>query len=151
MSSTSDSTPDPKRDLENALRTLDAMLIQERGPHRSALSFAATTLRTAQSAIEERDQQLELVTAPEMAKARELQNAREELVLLKRRVKELEARVKESEAQLEVERASQREERKRLADLEARAKSYEGLLQNNVDAFDQFMDRALDPKKPKPR
>jgi chromosome segregation ATPase len=140
---------DPKTELVNALATLDAMLVKERGPSRASLEWAARALRAAKGALEERDQQLELVTQPELQTAKELLRVREELKALQQRASKLEERAKEAEAQLSIEHATQREERKRLAELDARAKSYDALLQRDANAFDNFMDRALDPSKPK--
>ncbi|MBK9385307.1 MAG: hypothetical protein IPN34_10880 [Planctomycetes bacterium] len=140
---------DPKTELVNALATLDAMLVKERGPARASLEWAARALRAAKGALEERDQQLELVTQPELQTAKELLRVREELKALQQRASKLEERAKEAEAQLSIEKATQREERKRMAELEARAKSYDALLQRDENAFDNFMDRALDPSKPK--
>lgn len=140
---------DPKTELVNALSTLDAMLTKERGPARASLEWAARALRAAKGALEERDQQLELVTQPELQTAKELLRVREELKALQQRASKMEERAKEAEAQLAIEKATQREERKRMAELEARAKSYDALLQRDENAFDNFMDRALDPSKPK--
>ncbi|MBL8898408.1 MAG: hypothetical protein JNM84_12300 [Planctomycetes bacterium] len=140
---------DPKTELVNALATLDAMLVKERGPARASLEWAARALRAAKGALEERDQQLELVTQPELQTAKELLRVREELKALQQRASKMEERAKEAEAQLSIEKATQREERKRMAELEARAKSYDALLQRDTNAFDSFMDRALDPSKSK--
>lgn len=143
------SPDDARTELANALSTLEAMLVKERGPARPALEWAARALRAARLALEERDQQLELVTRPELQTAKELLRTREELQASQKRASALEVRAKDAEAQLAIERATQREERKRLAELEARAKSYDALLQRDTGAFDAFMDRALDPSKPR--
>ena len=134
---------DIRERIENALAILAA---QGHEPHalQRNLALAVETLRAAKGAIEERDSQLDLVTAPERDAAKEAERLRSELEAAELRVAQVEQQLALARQDQEIEVQLHDEDRRRLTTLERKAKELDTVLMEDDAAFARFMERKLD-------
>jgi chromosome segregation ATPase len=142
--------PEVRVRISNAIAIVESMLGREPGA-RQAFLAAIEALRAARGAIGELEAQLDIVTAPERAAARDVLRLGRELEAARQRIAALEAEVRLLRTKLDVEAGVHADEQRRLRELEHRAKEFDAVLMDDDRAFGKFMERELDRKKPKAR
>src|SRR5688572_3348134 len=140
--------------IQNALSILQSA--KSREPHEVArtVTTAIEALRAAKVALDERDAELDLVSSPDLQAAREISRLRKELETARANVVRLERELATAREELSIEQRVHDGERKKLADLETRAKKFDQVLLTDDRAFERYMDRELEAgekKTPKRR
>ncbi|MCA8942495.1 MAG: hypothetical protein KDB80_08070 [Planctomycetes bacterium] len=138
-------TPDDDPILEriaNAITVLSAI----RDPHAALrqLQMAIESLTAAAKAIEARDAELDLVTAPDRDAAAEIARLRQQLEEARDQIVTAELRAVESDQEREMEAQVHADDAARLAKLERKSRDLDALLMEDEEAFGRYMDRAMD-------
>jgi DNA repair exonuclease SbcCD ATPase subunit len=136
--------PDARASIDNALAILSAAGADEPHAVKRNLALAANALRAARDEIDALNAELDLVTAPDVDAAREVQRLERELATAQGRIAELEQASAMLRRDLDIETNVHADENRRLKELEKRAKDFESVLMEDDEAFGRFMDRALD-------
>jgi hypothetical protein len=135
---------DVRAKIENAITILSTPAAQEPHAARRSIVLAIEALRAALGGLDEVEAELELVTSPERIAAGEVKRLQSELAEAKARAQKLDGELTKLKQKTEIEGHLHDEERKRLKDLERRAKDFDTIVLKDKDAFDQFMQRTLD-------
>ena len=140
--------------IHNALSILAAP--KSREPHQvpRTVGLAQETLRAAEQALREMEGELEIVSAPDLQAAKEVARLRRELEKAHEQGVRLERELRAAREELDIEQRVHADERKKLADLEQRAKKFDSVLLQDDQAFARYMDQELGPagsKQPKRR
>ena len=137
--------------IQNTIAILEAEAAKVEAAARRDLQLAVETLLAARTALDERDEELDLVTAPDRNAAEEAQRIARELEGARERIVALEQQLAEKETALDIEEQVHEEERRRLKKLEKQAASFESILETDQQAFSKFMDKALEEEERKRR
>lgn len=150
-------TEDIRSRLDSALTVLAALNTNEPHVLRRALVLAGDALRAARGALDEADDELDVLTAPDRNSAAEVVRLEKELATARDRAVALEQDLAMLRHERDLETQVQAVDRKRLADLEKRVAQYESSLLKDDDAFSRYMDKAVEEdekkrgRKPPPR
>ena len=125
-----------------AILTAEARTLDEHGRH--DVQLAVETLQAADVAVTEIEAELDLVTAPDLNAAKEVQKLRNELEQAELRIAELDQRLAEARERIQIEDQIHAEEHENLQRLERQTKKMENILETDADAFGKFMDHALE-------
>lgn len=146
-----DTPQDVYTTIENAIAILQSQAAGERGPAHRSLVLAVDTLKAAKAALQERDAELELVTAPDLKAAEEAQRLRHDKEELQVRIAGLEQELAMLRQEHEIEEHLHAEDAKRLKQLEKKARDFDDILVKDKEAFSAFMEKALDDEDRKRR
>ncbi len=137
-------TEDIRQQIDNALTVLASQRHEARGQIAQSLSMAFDALKAAGAALDERDEQLGIVTDPERDMAAEVQRLTKELEAAKSQSQRSEQKAAMAEAEKELEDHLHAEDKKRMKVLEKKARNLDSVLMNDDAAFGRFMENALD-------
>ncbi len=137
-------TRDIRQQIDNALTILGTQRHQARGEMAQSIAMAFDALKAAGAALDEQDEQLGIVTDPERDMAAEVQRLTRALDETEARATRLEQKAAMAVAEKELEDHLHAEDKKRMKDLEKKARNLDSVLMNDDAAFGRFMENALD-------